>query len=59
MTLTAPGIWTAPDGHRIVRHDRDGWICWRVYRPDATRHCAETAYLREAREVYRAITGRN
>lgn len=52
MTRTAPGQWTSPDGHRIVRHVHDdGWVCWHVYRPNAIRPCAVTAYLREARDV--------
>ncbi len=52
MTLTAPGVWTDPDGYRVVRHTHaDGWVAWRVFRPDAAKHCAETAYLREARDV--------
>ncbi len=50
MALTAPGIWTDPDGYRVARHTyEDGWVAWRVFRPDAGYHCAEVAYLREAR----------
>lgn len=52
MTRLAPGLWTSPDGYRIARHVHDdGWVSWRVYRPNADRHCADTAYLREARDV--------
>lgn len=52
MTRTAPGQWASPDGYRIARnvHD-DGWVDWKVYRPNADRPCAVTAYLYEARDV--------
>lgn len=60
MTRTAPGLWSSPDGYRILRHTHDdGWVDWQVYRPDADRPCAVTAYLREARDVVTKLRTEN
>lgn len=55
-----PGVWTAPDGYRVVRHTgEDGWVSWQVYRPGATITGANVAYLSEARDVITAWRATN
>jgi uncharacterized protein YmfQ (DUF2313 family) len=50
-----PGIWTAPDGYRVVRQAaEDGWVSWQVYRPGQTKTGANVTYLSEARDVIEA-----
>lgn len=50
-----PGIWTAADGYRVVRHTaEDGYVTWQVFRPGQTKTGANVVFLHEAREVIAA-----
>jgi hypothetical protein len=55
LAATSPGVWTAPDGYRVVRHTADdGYVTWQVYRPGQTKTGANVVFLHEAREVIEA-----